>query len=91
MSILTLAFFQPPGSSPPLDEGENMNSVDDKDFSADHESVVESHNSPPAEVKQSEAMPGRNVKRTQKHECVVCKKTLSSKQSLVVHIRNVDH
>ena len=74
-------------SSPALDEGEGTNSADEKGFSVDEESVVESRSSPPAEVKPSEALPGGQAKHPSKHECAVCEKRFATKGVLTLHIR----
>ena len=66
-----------------------MNSADEKGFSADKESVVESRDYPPEESKPNEASQSGTSKRPQKHECAVCNKMLANKKSLNVHILNV--
>ena len=76
-------------SSSALDEVEEMNSGDDKGFSADHESVVEAHSSPPTEVKPSDALPEGTAKMVKTRECAVCSKIFGRKAELDRHIRTV--
>ena len=87
--LIINCFFQSHPSTNSLDEEKEVNSVDDKGFSADPESVVEARSSPPAESKPTGALPSGTEIRPRKHKCAVCKKMFSRKNHLTDHIRTV--